>query len=670
MADKASVTRAAEAACVEDYNDDSQTAVPETKKTANITAKRSKPDVARLQVVHDEVSDSGHSNQTLATLGSTNTSLESKSGSHTIRAGSMAVAGKTSRTKIDEKPRGRSQSPEKINRQRGASKGRKEEIGRKEKEPCRCSECVAKAHRATPHYPSKSTGKARRPVPEISQHIRLPPVQLVEEVPILQYPTPRPRASTSRSYHRDRPQSLYAGAAPEPLYIQTQQPIYNEPRPTLSYPPTAPIIAPSYPSHPTQYIPPTQPLQQPLNQPQPQQFYTSPPSPYDFQARPLPRQWASDYQAPPRPQSMLYTTPPIIEYVAADPVYTPVPVPVQPLSRQSSHRERPRALPEQRSARDEDYYKMPPPAPPPPAPRYKDTSHQDRRPAIRHTVTADAHPTYTHRRTTRDESIMAHVAHESHAKQIHGGHERARRPSRTTSDEAAPNIQGIERGMARTNIGSDAAKRRRRASLYGHETFNELTEEVEAYQASKGNGRTSNHIPIPAPALVRKGTHTSSKSSETSSRKSGKSRTSRTSREGSDLKSRRPGENDNFSMRVDASHGVNVDLKGGMEGRRISVRQNKDEGEMEFSIGSRGRTATGTGRDMREKSRKRSAYRNGQSETAIERSRTMSRPRMKIKEKAHDENETEPRIVRERITTRTRSRRGSSRPGGERVGFI
>ena len=268
---------------------------------------------------------------------------------------------------------------------------------------------------------------------------------------------------------------------------------------------------------------------------------------------------------------------------------------------------------------------------------------------------------------------MAHVGHESHDKQNYSPHERVRRPSRNPSDELAPTTYGIERRMARTNLGSDAAKHRRRASVYGHETLNELAHEVEAYQASKGNGRTSNHIPpIPSPSLMRKKTHTSSKSSETSSRKSaksGKSRTSKTSKEGSDLRSRRPSENDKLSMRFDASQGVNVDLKSGMEGRMISVRQTKEEGELEFSIGFRGRTATGAGRESREKSRKRSAYRNGQSETQIERTRTISRPQMKIRGTEDEEDETERRIIRERITTRTRSQRGSSRAGGERVGF-
>lgn len=653
MAEKAFSSRAAEAACVEDYNDESETAVPETRKTANITAKRSKPDVTKLQVVRDEFSDSGHSSQTLATLGSTNSSLESKSGSDTIRAESYAAAGadKTRPTKIEEKPHSKARSLEKTQSQKVASKSRREEIA--QKEPCSCEKCVAKALGATPHHPGKLTGKARPPLSENPQSIRRAPAPA------------RPRALTSHSHLRERPLSLYAGTAHEPLHIQTQQPVYTELLPTVRYAPTTPIISPSYSSHPTSYFPPPSPI----HQPQPQQFY---PSPYEFQPHPRPRQWTSDYHPPSRPQSVVYTTSPILEYVA-EPLYVPVPASVQPPSRQPSHRGRPRVLPEQLSARDEDYYNMPPPAPPPP--RSKSTSHQDRRPAVRHAVTADAHPTLTHRRTVRDESTTAHVGHHESVKQNHGAHERARRPTRNTSDETVPNVHGIERGMTRTDAESDAAKHRRRASYYGHESLNEFPEvkAVEAYQASKGNGRTSNHIPIPPPTLTRKKTHTSSKSSETSSRKSGKSgksRTSKTSGDGSDLKSRRPNENDKFSMRVDASHGVNVDLKGGMEGRRISVRQYKDEGEMEFSIGSRGRTTVGAGRESREKSRKRYSYRDGQSETEIERMRTMSRPPMKIKEEEDGEDEPEGRIVRERITTRTRSRRGSSRVGGERVGFV
>ena len=104
------------------------------------------------------------------------------------------------------------------------------------------------------------------------------------------------------------------------------------------------------------------------------------------------------------------------------------------------------------------------------------------------------------------------------------------------------------------------------------------------------------------------------------------SRTSKTSKEGSDLRPRRPSENNILPMCFNASQGVNVDLKSGMEGRIISVRQNKEEGEVEFSMDFRGRTVTGARRESWGKSRKRAAYRNGQSETQLERTRTIGRP--------------------------------------------
>ena len=197
MADNISNTRAAEAACVEDYNEESETAMPETRKTANITAKRSKPDVTKLQGTRDELSDSGHSSQTLATLGSTNSSLESKSGSDTIRAESHEVAAKTRPTKIEAKPQSKSRSPEKpLSHSAASKKSRKDGHTR---EPCGCRECVAKARRATSHHPSKPAGKTSAPVPEFSHLTRRAP----GEAFVPQYPPPRPRASTSRSYHRE-----------------------------------------------------------------------------------------------------------------------------------------------------------------------------------------------------------------------------------------------------------------------------------------------------------------------------------------------------------------------------------------------------------------------------------------------------------------------------------
>lgn len=278
-------------------------------------------------------------------------------------------------------------------------------------------------------------------------------------------------------------------------------------------------------------------------------------------------------------------------------------------------------------------------------------------------MTADIHSAQAPRRAVRDESTTRHVGHESPAKQSYGTHESAPRPRRNTSDETIPSTHGVERRP--TNMERDAAKHRQQASVYGHESMDKLEESkavaaVEAYQASKGNRRTSSYGAMPA--LARKKTHTSSKSSETSSRKSGKSgksRTSRTSKDESDLKSRRTSGDDYFSMRVDASHGVNVDLKGGMEGRRIAIRHNKDEGDLEFVIG--GSQARGAERESREKSRRRYSYRDGPSEVEIDRPGATSRLPMKIREKEEGDETTEPRIVQERTTTTTRTRTRSLR---------
>ncbi len=180
-------------------------------------------------------------------------------------------------------------------------------------------------------------------------------------------------------------------------------------------------------------------------------------------------------------------------------------------------------------------------------------------------------------------------------------------------DDPVPHLRAVERDMGRMNIESNTAKHKRRASVYGHESFHDLEHSVETYQAA-AKGTPTPFNPIPIESLVRK----KKPSSDTSSRHSGKSKTSR---EGSDVKSRRPsseikprGENDGLAMRFNASQGINLDLKGGIEGRTISLRQSKDgvEGDIDLNIGSRGR-AIGSRPPIagREKSRRRYSYVDG-----------------------------------------------------------
>lgn len=134
--------------------------------------------------------------------------------------------------------------------------------------------------------------------------------------------------------------------------------------------------------------------------------------------------------------------------------------------------------------------------------------------------------------------------------------------------------------------------------------LNELEDEVEVYQVSKGNGQMSNHTPIPSSTFLSRKTPISGEGSDTSSHKSlksDKSRISKISKEGSDLNSRQSNEDDEVFMQFDPSLRVYFNLNGDIEGRNISVRQSNDEGEMASSTGSRGRRNMDAEREGREK---------------------------------------------------------------------
>ena len=186
------------------------------------------------------------------------------------------------------------------------------------------------------------------------------------------------------------------------------------------------------------------------------------------------------------------------------------------------------------------------------------------------------------------------------------------------------------------------------------------------------------------------------------------------------MRSRRPSsevkghgnKTDKVAMRFNASQDINFDLKGGIEGRTISVRPSKDgDGDMELSIGSRGRTpapaavapsSRPTLVQGREKSRRRYSYIEGQegvmevdrakvgqasrgtsqyrNETRggvvqVERGKSAggrttstyyrsgpARPLQRVNtgESIREEGEfDEPRVVRERVRMTSRSRRSS-----------
>lgn len=651
------------AAYIEEFNEEQQTAIPESRQTAstaNITVKRSKPDGLKPKNIRDEFSDSGYSSHTAATLGSGDSSLESKAESNPLNLVTNIIERQRRPYGFDKKTPSRSQNIDIPLLRRTDSKARKDGDARPKR--CQCEECLSRPHRSAaihdpgPYRLPNAQPRNQASAPVSPQSPRKPFAQLIPDAPIPQLSQARPRAS-SQSVQRPRPMSFHAGIMPEAM--NTQQPLYIERRPAARYPTASPFPPPSYPP-PQTYCPPLQPL------PSPQDLYVPVPSSYEPQLPLQPRHWNGGHQPSARPQSMFYdTSPAIIEY--AQPIHATIVPSARPLERQGSRRERRSTLREEYSGPDVDQVRMPPPRPPP---RIESQSHPEQRPTIRHAKTTSAALPVMQHRSGREDITEGHASHRSSRKQSFDNPQRSRRPSlpraTRTSDTKVASADSVERDLAHMRIESGASsKSRRRVSVYGHESLKDLEGSVEAYQASKGNipNHRSMSIGDDTLRLVRKKTHTNSSDAE-----SRVSTGTKASREGSDLKPRsstdrrsssdikKRDDDGGFAMRI--PKGVNVDLNPGMEGRSISLRQSRDgDGDMELSIGSRGRTV-GTRPAGREKSTKRYSIIEGNVVKELEPARGQSQSRVP---RDHG-NGDDRKIVRERIITTSRSRR-SSRSG-------
>jgi len=673
------------AAYYEEFNEDAQTTVPETRQSANIAAKRSKPDALRPKAIRDELSDSGYSSHT---NGTPESSLDSKIEAAPVGGDPNAPSSTETPTRDGEAHPSRPPSPEKVTLRRTKSKSRRDEGPRRKEQGCNCAQCDAKARRSAVHLGTEGHMNEGLPhawhrtsPPVIPKPPRTPLVQPVQAAPPLREHS-RPRASTSHA----RPMSFHDGMMPDPVLMP--QPIRLIERQPLSRHATVyPVPPPSYP--------PLQPFLPPGHRmAPPQEFFAPMPAVYEIQPRPRPRQWMSD-QRRPRPQSMSFGNPPppppFVEY--AEPIYQTIQPSPRPQERQIHRRQRPRSPPGERSTRGEDYRAMPPPPPPPP--RVESKSRQEQRPTMKHTTSkSGAYPSLNHRRSGHD-AIEGHSSHHGSRKPSTGTENSSRRPSLArpsrTSDEKAVSFDSIERGMGRVDIEAGSTKSHRRASVYTRERLNELEGSIEDYQASRGSPRSPTYTPSPDDLMrvVRKTTNTSS---DAGSRASGHSRSSR---DGSDVKprsstDRRPStdlkarnENDKFALRFNPQ-GINVSMQGGIEGRTINLKQSKEkEGEMRLSIGSRGR-AIGSRPTIREKSRKRYSVVEGQGVSELEpssprsrartvgtesRSRRHSNTRPESRARPEIRGEDGPRIVGERITTTMRSRRSSRYGYDGRVQF-
>ena len=642
----------------EEFNEEAQTSLPETKQSANISAKRSKPDLPSTKPVRDEFSDSGYCSHL-------NSSLGSKVEVDHSNALNYALVKHDGREPANETTRSESHGAKKETGKRAEPKSRRDVSARRR--DCLCEKCVA-AHRYPAltdlHLPSQNIfgqPRPKTPAPPSPQSKR---VSTPDAMPLREHF--RPRAATSS---RARPMSFHAGATPDPTFIAAQPMYVIERQPTRQA--MYPFLPPSYPPPQSSYFQPVPP------QPPPQEVFAPMPLPYEMQpqARPRPRQRASEHGRP-RPQSLFYVSPPPLEH--AGPIYKTVEPAIMPLEQKLSSRDRRTSIRESHSSPNEDYRKMPPPPPPPP--RIDTRSRQEQRPNIRHAATTSA-PYHDLRQRENDyEKAGAQVSGRDWRRPSVDHEVRPRRPSLArpskTSDEKVVSFDDIERGVSHLDIEPSNTKSRRRSSVYGYESLEEKEGSVEAYQQSKGTLRPS-FTPSREDVmrLVRKKTNTDS---DAGSRVSAHSKGSRGSKEESDVKARKVvdrwpsndvnarSENDRFALKFNPE-GINVKMQGGIEGRAINFRKSKDgDGDMELSIGSRvgiessrGRTV-GSRPSIREKSHKRYSYMEGQGTAKeLDNMRVEAATRPTSIARVNSKEEEGPRIIGERIITTMRSRRSS-----------
>ncbi|KAL9002872.1 MAG: hypothetical protein Q9188_004227 [Gyalolechia gomerana] len=636
------------AAYIEDYNEDAHTTVPGSRQTANVAAKRSKPEISTIKVTdlgRDEASDSGYSSHTAATLGSRDSSLGSKAGSATLTLDTSpeSLAASKRRPTITQRPsQSTSQSPHKPPSRRSESKARQKEGLRHGS--CRCGECQAKVKSRTPRptaspqnassfNPDQAKQKPAANVddPPASKNVQISAPPVTAAAPAIQPAQPRPRHPGSPSYRSTpRPFSFHGGIMPQPMYYQPMLVA----RPPSGFPAQSPFPPPSYPPPTISYCSPTyqNPHSQPpsASQPSPtmhRELYTMTPSSNSLAPQTQAHQWSTAQHPPPR-QPITYSAPPIVEYPHAS-QYTGNSHPTVHRTFSERDQERPIPFREEYFPFDEDYYRMPPPPPPPPKP--PNVTHQ--RPGIRHAATATARAPHSGQYFTEEYSEDDQMQ-KSPRKYAGENYDKPTRPalaakhSHVKGSDRSHGIDRLEQDFPQMSVegSSAAAKQRRRMTYYGGPIPKDLERQVEAYQAEKLASTETATTPLTADSLklVRRKTQTSN--SDTGSRASGDGRASR---EGSDVKPRsatgrrgssevKTRNDDGFTMRFNTSQGVNVDLKGGAKDRTISLRQSREgEGNMELSI--RGKN------EARDKSRRRQSYIDGSIVRELEALRAGSR---------------------------------------------
>jgi len=567
MSDKHSIPRAA---FCEDYNEEEQNIVPETRKVANVAAKRSRADLTKPKVSeprHDVASDSGYSSHTPAMPGSGDMVQTAKAAPIALKLDTATMPIKKRPSHLDKRSESIQRSPSKTSMHRSESRSRKKDTVRHEH--CQCKDCAARARSATTplespwaldHYPfnqqhSRYDGP---PSPLSARHLQ--PIY-AHEVPVIHTVQPRPRALTAQSTRMARPLSFHGGVMPEPMYIAPMYVDRGPPPSTSAYAHSPSYAPPSYPPPGASFLPPAAPP----SAPPPIIQESHPPPPHGYaQPRPQPRQWTSEVH--PSRRSSVYGRP-VVEY--AEQVYSAPPMERRSSSHRS-HREYTATPVGREYFRDEDYYLMPPPKTVP-----------TQRPSSRRLSSTKSHQSHA-----RAASVEARVSDRSHREAAEQS-SRSRRPSLATRPSVTSKKSTSYANAPENAKISVESARHRRASYYGHERRHDLEakqREIEEYQEAKG----SKSIPLTADTLAaaRKGTRSSDSGSRASGSREGSEVKTRSAAGGSGVAAKNDAES--FTMRFNAGAGVKVDFAGdSVDGKTISLRPSGTDGLMELSVGGR-----------------------------------------------------------------------------------
>ncbi|KAL4861517.1 hypothetical protein BDV12DRAFT_64630 [Aspergillus spectabilis] len=601
--------KAPRAAFVEEYDEDAQVILPDTRQVANVTAKRSKSDLrksTREPPFVEAASDSGYSSRTAATVNSTQSAPSGQK--HPPVPLKVDTSLKRTdlervRSRTKERPRDRSARPSREDKmqagpysagyppahvQRSPSRSQRLERTYARNYPSNywdaeqgiyhASPPVEPRHREYRYHPSQ--GSSYDYPPPSPQTSRYPPAAIVQ----VSSSRPTGRSARSNSYHsNNRPVSFHGMMPPMSGMMYSQSPMSRyDTGPPLSS--SAYSNSPAYPTAPPMY-----------SQQSPYYGYPDATSPPERQERSMSRA-----REQPRARRPSVFEPPAIDYGTSeeeeededeedleevDMEPTPPPPPPGP---PGPHRQ-PRPRLPSHSTHDprgeEDYYRS---MPPPPLKNRVPPQIIQKRPDLpRKSATTASVLSERHPSRSLDLTDLRDVLPEYGSYRRSTGETVIPERTRSIRENRRPSTTYYDSGRS-ARVAVESSTRRRRPTIYNNYSMGEQPEDkvrdAEEYQASHSSKTAAAPMTLSDALLKAKA------SSQRAGSDSGSQKSRSASSRGSDARTQsgsgvltttRPADDDNIVMTM---NGVTMSFtQESVGGKRISVRTGQT-GAVELNI--------------------------------------------------------------------------------------